>query len=241
MSSTRHISKGSIASALLAILFAALAGLLWFNRQAVVDHLTVWQYQPGEEVATLASRASMNSNGTFVFYTGRPTIENAQSFNQKCTRKEANSAVLGCYDGQNIFIYNVKDSRLDGIREVTAAHEMLHAAYARLRDPERAHVNSLLAKEYEKLKDRPEFAERMAFYERTEPGERDNELHSIIATEVSSIGAELEGYYVRYFSDRTQVVTLYEKYAAVFSGLQKRGESIAAQLKRLASTIEVET
>lgn len=241
MSSTRRSSKGGAASVVLAVLFVVLAGLLWLNRQTVVDHLNVWQYQPSEEVAGLASRASMNDSGTFIFYTGRPSIEDAGSFNQKCTRKEANSAVLGCYNGQNIFIYNVKDSRLDGIREVTAAHEMLHAVYIRLTDTERARVDDLLAQEYEKLKDRPEFAERMAFYERTEPGERNNELHSIIATEVSSIGTELETYYARYFSDRTQVIALYEKYAAVFSGLQERGELVKAQLARLAGTIEAET
>lgn len=239
MSSTSN--KGSIASVLLAVVFIILAGLLWFNRQLVVDHLSVWQYQPNEEVVGLASRAGMNGNGTFIFYTGHPVIEEAGSFNQKCTRKEANSAVLGCYSGQNIFIYNVKDTRLDGIREVTAAHEMLHAVYIRLGDTERARINDLLAKEYEKLKDRQEFSERMAFYERTEPGERDNELHSIIATEVGSIGVELEEYYARYFADRARVVELHEKYAAVFSDLQKRGESIAAQLTQLASTIEVET
>ena len=30
------------------------------------------------------------------------------------------------------YIYNVNDERLNGLKEVTAAHEMLHAAYERL-------------------------------------------------------------------------------------------------------------
>ena len=37
------------------------------------------------------------------------------------------TAVLGCYANREISIFNVTDQRLDGIREVTAAHEMLHA------------------------------------------------------------------------------------------------------------------
>ena len=241
MWNTRRRSKGSVASAVLAVLFIALAGLLWFNRQTVIDHLSVWQYQPGQEVVDIAARAGMNGNGTFLFYTGHPSIEDATNFNQKCSRKEASSAVLGCYNGQNIFIYNVKDPRLDGIREVTAAHEMLHAVYARLDDAERRRVNILLEAEYDKLKDRPEFAERMAFYERTEPGERDNELHSIIATEVGSISTELEDYYKGYFSNRSQVVALHEKYAAVFSDLQKRSEVLSARLSQLAGTIDAES
>lgn len=241
MWNTRQRSRGSIASVLLAILFIASACLLWLNRQAVVDQLRVWQYQPNQEIAALTTRAGMNGNGTFLFYTGHPSIEDAASFNQKCSRKEASSAVLGCYNGQNIFIYNVKDSRLDGIREVTAAHEMLHAVYARLDDGERRRISTLLEAEYENLKDRQEFAERMAFYERTEPGERDNELHSIIATEVGPINPELEEYYKRFFSDRTKVVALHEKYAAVFLDLQKRSEALAAQLTQLASTIDAET
>lgn len=238
---TKPSSKGGIASFVLAILFIGLAGLLWLNRQMVVDHLSVWQFQPSQDVAMLASDAGMNGHGTFYFYTAHPSVEDASSFNQKCSRKEVSAAILGCYNGKDIFIYNVKDPRLEGIREVTAAHEMLHVAYARLSDTERLRVHGLLAQEYEKLKNNAEFAERMAFYERTEPGERDNELHSIIGTEIGSIGPELEAYYGQYFINRMQSVAHHEKYAAVFSDLQKRSEVLSAQLTQLAGTIEADT
>jgi hypothetical protein len=240
--STKQLNaRGSVASFVILIICVVVAVLLVVNRQYIVDQISVWQYKPADEVAAIAERSGMNGNGTFYFYASHPTIENATDFNKKCSRKEMSTAILGCYNGQDIFIYNVTDARLAGIKEVTAAHEMLHAAYARLGSADRSNVGKLLTVEYEKLKDNKEFAERMAFYERTEPGERDNELHSIIGTEVNSISPELETYYKRYFDTRGAVVALHEKYAAVFKELQKRGEEVSRQLTELAVTIERDT
>jgi hypothetical protein len=132
----------------------------------------------------------------------------------------------------------VTNPKLDGIREVTSAHEMLHAAYMRLSDEERSAVDTLVEAEYTKLSSNDEFAERMAFYARTEPGERDNELHSIIGTEVATISPELERHYARYFDDRSKVVALHTQYASVFASLQSRSNELSEQLTVLADTIE---
>lgn len=233
--------KGYIASLLVLVFSIATAAVLFFNRQLIVDQLSVWQYQPSEEVVSLVSRTTMNETGTFYFYTSHPAIETAERFNKECTSKEEGTAVLGCYDGRRIFIYNVTDARLDGIREVTAAHEMLHAVYDRLSQEEKDKVGILLEAEYEEIKNDQKFAERMSFYARTEPGERLNELHSIIGTEVGMLAPELEAYYKKYFDERSKVVALYEKYASVFLSLQKRSDEISAQLTNLGSQIEAES
>lgn len=238
---TKRRSQGHAASLVVLVICVAAAGLLFLNRQFVIDHLNVWQYRPSEEVALLASRSSMNEDGKFYFYASQPAIETAEKFNQECTRKEESTAILGCYNGRFIFIYNVTDARLDGIREVTAAHEMLHAAYDRLPGEEKARINTLLEAEYEKLKDDEEFAERMAFYARTEPGERANELHSIIGTEVATLPEALENYYKKYFDDRSKVVALHIKYAGVFAALQQRSQEISTQLTQLGNSIEAES
>lgn len=231
-------NQGFTPSLIVLVVSIVAAGLLFFNRQLVVDQLNVWQYQPSETVASLAKRATMNSHGEFYFYTSQPTIETADTFNEKCTKKEESTAILGCYNGRNIYIYDVSDPRLDGIREVTAAHEMLHAAYDRLSSDEKTKVNALLEVEYEKLKNNAEFTERMAFYARTEPGERLNELHSIVGTEVASISPELEAYYRKYFDNRPALVALHDKYASVFLALQKRSDEISKQLEDLATNID---
>jgi hypothetical protein len=243
MSNTRLHSKarGHVAAIVATILSVALALFLFANRQYVVDQISNWQYQPTSEIVSFADKTGMNTTGKFYFYASQPSLESTQDFNDKCGRKEQSTAILGCYTGRNIYIYNVTNAQLDGIREVTAAHEMLHAAYDRMSDDERKTVDTLLEAEYGKLKDDKDFADRMAFYARTEPGERDNELHSVIGTEVGSLSSELEAHYAKYFSDRSKVVALHDKYAAVFSDLQTRGEQLSSQLTSLGNTIEGES
>lgn len=224
------------------MLTAALAAIvLLLNRHYIVDQITVWQYTPSGEIAALAERGKMNDRGRFYFYASQPSLEDAASFNQKCSRKEQSVAILGCYNGRYIYIYNVTDPKLDGIREVTAAHEMLHAAYDRLSDEDKTKVTSLLEVEYTKLKNDKRYADRMAFYARTEPGERENELHSIIGTEVKHISSELEDYYKRYFSDRNQIVGLHNQYESVFRELQAKADLLVQQLTALGDEIEADT
>jgi hypothetical protein len=203
--------------------------------------VSVWQYQPTDEIAAFVDRTGISDHGKFLFFASQPSLEGTQAFNDKCSRIETSTAILGCYDGSRIYVYDVPNPKLDGIREVTSVHEMLHAAYLRLDDAERKKVNGLVEAEYTKLSSDSSFAERMAFYARTEPGERDNELHSIIGTEVASIGPELEQYYKKYFDERSKVVALHTKYASIFAELQSQSEKLSAQLTELAATIEKST
>jgi hypothetical protein len=225
-----------------ALISVSVAALLFFNRQYVVDQVNVWQYQPTLPVEQLVDRSGMNDQGKFYFYASTPTLESTQVFNDKCGgHREESTAILGCYAAQKIYIYNVTDARLDGIREVTAAHEMLHAVYERMNEDERQKVNALLEAEYSKLKNDKNLSERMAFYAKTEPGQRDNELHSVIGTEVASISKGLEEHYKKYFTDRQKVVALHTKYATVFSDLQMRSDELINELKALGNTIEEDT
>lgn len=235
----RSKSRTFTITATVASLVVAL--LLVLNRQYVVDQINVWQYRPDTHLLKLVERTGMGDHGKFNFYASRPAIEDAAGFNAKCDRKEQGTAILGCYTGRNIYIYNVTDSKLDGIREVTIAHEMLHAAYDRLGAAERGEVAVLLRAEYSKIKDNKKFAERVNFYERTEPGELDNELHSIIGTEVASISPKLESYYEKYFDSRDKVVQLHATYENVFNDLAARSQVLADQLTNLGAAIEART
>lgn len=237
----RASTHGRKLAVILVVTSLLIALSLLLNRQRIVDQVIVWQYQPSGQIATLTDRTTMNGEGKFYFYASQPALEDASSFNKKCDRKEQSTAILGCYTGRNIYIYNVTDERLEGIREVTAAHEMLHAAYDRLGDNERTKVNKLLEAEYEKLKSDAKLAERMAFYARTEPGERDNELHSVIGTEMATLDPALEAHYKQYFADRSAVVKLHEKYETVFNSLQSQAEKLSAQLNQLGDTIETDS
>lgn len=241
MFNRKQLTRGSIAGLVIIVVALAVATLLFINRQWLVDQLTILQFTPTNEVAALTKRASMNDGGVRAFYVSQPTVEDASTFNQQCGREETSTAVLGCYNGAKIYIYNVQDERLDGIKEVTAAHEMLHSAYDRLDGATKSRVAGLLEAEYQTLKNDASLAERMAFYERTEPGQRVNELHSIIGTEIAAISPELEAYYKQYFHDRSNVVALSKGYAEVFENLRKRSEELSTQLTQLSQQIEQAT
>jgi hypothetical protein len=235
-------SKANVLSTFMACcVLVAISILLIANKQYIIDQITVWGYHPTSEVSALVDRAGMDNYGKFLYLASRPKLDATQKFNTECDRIENVTSILGCYSDYRIYIYDVTDTQLDGIREVTAAHETLHAAYIRMSDDERNKVDVLLEAEYKKLETNKDFANLMAFYSRTEPGQRDNELHSIIGTEVADISPALEAHYSQYFSDRQKVVTLYVKYSSVFQTLASRANELVTQINVLSSSISDKT
>lgn len=231
-------SSGSVWSIVILAGFLTLALIAFLNRQWLSDQLVVWQYQPSSVVAQLVERSDMSQRGEFLFYASQPEINDKQAFNNACQNREDSAAILGCYNAGRIYIYNVSDQRLDGIKSVTAAHEMLHAAYQRLDDGARRQLNRRIDAQYQILKDDPKLKTRVALYDRIEPGERMNELHSIFGTEIGSLSPELEQHYRQYFDDRQNVVKLHRNYQAVFDDLETRAGTISAEMSDLKRQIE---
>lgn len=225
----------------LSALLIAVAVWLFINRQYVQDQITVWQFKPAPGVVGLVDRAGMNDNGKFYYLASQPKLDGTQNFNDECDKIEDSTSILGCYSNMKIYVYDVTDPKLDGIKEVTAAHETLHAIYARLSSAERSLVNKLLEDEYLKLEKQADFKQRMAFYARTEPTERDNELHSIIGTEVKDISPQLEEWYAKYFNDRQKVLALNDSYGTVFRRLSDKAKDLSAQISTLSASISAET
>lgn len=233
----KHSKSRVVASIIISILLITSSILIIFYRQHIIDQITVWQFHPTTEIASLASSGGMNSNGKFIYYASQPKLDSSSNFNKVCNRVENTTSILGCYSNSKIYIYDVTNAKLDGIREVTAAHEMLHAAYQRMSSDEKTKINALLQIEYKKLANNKDFTDLIAYYDRAEPGERDNELHSVIGTEVANIDPALETYYTQYFSDRSDTVTLYAKYSSVFQDLTDRANALVKQLNALAASI----
>ncbi len=244
MPQTKHKNKiGIITSVVASCLFFAFAIFLVLNKQEIIDQITVWRFESTTEINQLVQRAGMNERGLFMFQASQPILflpDDSDDFNIACDRIESTTAILGCYSNSRIYVYGVTDKQLDGIREVTATHETLHAVYARLSYGEKNRLNKLIEDEYVKLKDEKDFVETMAFYARTEPGQRDNELFSIIGTEVSSISPKLEEFYSKYFIDRQKVVVLNSNYSTVFQTLKDRANELSEQLTSLSSIISTD-
>jgi hypothetical protein len=170
----------------------------------------------------------MNSYGKRLFYVNKPQISDRQTFSSQCKDAEQ-TIVLGCYNGINIYIFKVEDQNLEGVQQVTAAHEMLHAAYNRLSSSEKTRIDKLVANAFAKVTNQRVRALADS-YNKQAPGSVPNELHSILATEVRDVGVELEEYYKKYFTNRAAVVAFSEKYEKVFEDIKRQVDKYDADL-----------
>ena len=206
-----------------------------FHAQDIRDWWILRGYVPSAEVANIASSTTMTDYGKHLFYVYDPQIETSTSFNQHCTIAEA-SIVLGCYNGVGIYVYDVTDPRLNGVHEVTAAHEMLHAGYDRLSDSERKSVDAMTSAVFANLQDE-RIKSVIESYRSRDPSVVPNELHSILGTEVRNLSPELEKYYQKYFTDRLAVVGYSEGYEQVFVDYKNKVAAYDVQLSELKSNI----
>ena len=206
------------------------------HQTEIRDWWVLRDYVPGARVAAIASNTTMTKTGRNIFYVYNPQIEAKEGFNKDCVIAEA-SIVLGCYDGHGIYVYEVTDPKLSGVQEVTAAHELLHAAYERMNEAERTRVNSLTQLALSKIKDARILKVVDAYRER-DPNIVPNELHSILGTEVRNLSPELERHYAKYFVDRSKVVALSEGYEQVFNEIKDRVDRLDAELKLIKAQID---
>jgi hypothetical protein len=211
----------------------------WLNRYNVYDWVRLRGYSPSPAVVQLASETTMVNGTRRMFYAYHPLIEGKTNFGAHCPGGEK-TIVLGCYiSGRGIYLYKVEDNRLQGIMEVTAAHETLHAAYERLGPSERKRVNAMLQAAYAHVGD-TRIRNTIQDYQRS-GADVSNELHSILATEVRELPAELEAYYSRYFTDRKVIVAFSEAYEKEFSSRKDRVAAYDRQLAMLKEQIDTKS
>jgi len=207
------------------------------HAQDIIDWWKLRDYTPSANIASLAQRSNMNDEGRKLFYVNDPVVLQKPNFSDKCTVGEQ-TIVLGCYVSgiQRIYLFDVQDDRLNGVEEVTAAHEMLHAAYARLSISERNNIDSLLTTAYAKIAD-PRIRDTVESYRANDESVINNELHSILGTEVEKLPAALENYYSQYFNDRKSVVKLANQYSGEFTKREKIIDDYDTQLNELKGEI----
>ena len=206
-------------------------------RQDILDRWSLLNYKVPADIVALANSASMQGRGRDMFYVSQPKVEAKDAFNNNCTNNSEQSIVLGCYSAQRIYVYDVTDARLNGVKEVTAAHEMLHAAYDRLSAGDRKNVDAMVQAQLAKISD-PRLNELIKLYNQQEPGELLNEMHSILGTEYGGLSPQLETYYKQYFGDRAKLVGYASAYAAIFTESQARISGYDTQLVALKKQID---
>lgn len=220
-------------------LLMALFGFVVLQRQAVGDWIQLYGYEPPAKIAQLASQTTMTDEAKHLFYLNDPLVADKDTFSNYCTEQEL-TIVLGCYHAGQSGIYLLKidaNSELHGVMQVTAAHEVLHAAYDRLSDDEKQQVDSWLQDFYENtLKDKA-IKEEIDSYRDTEPDQLVNEMHSIFGTEVAKLPSTLENYYAQFFSDRQAIIKETKKYKDAFRSRQSAVAAFDRRLKALKASI----
>lgn len=226
------------------LIFAVLAaiGLIGLTQaERIHDWFRLRNYQPSADIAQIVQDTAMNDRGKHLFYINHPQLEDKTTFRNNCPEYEA-TIVLGCYrhNQGGIHVLRVDDDRLEGIEQVTAAHEMLHAAYDRLSASEKSQLHGWLEAYSNRLTDQ-RIKDTIKDYERTEPGEHYNEMHSVFGTEVTDLTPELEQYYRRYFNDRQVVARLANQYQAAFSSRQDQVKQYDQQLAAINRRVKLDT
>lgn len=218
-----------ILSALLTVSVIAILAFTWFNRRELQDWWALRDYTPPAEVVALADKTTMTDEARNIFYVNNPLIVDEAQFNSAC--KPESTIVLGCYISRDgIYIFDIQDDRLAGIKQVTAAHELLHAVYERLSYDEKTRINSLTEEALSTITEQ-RILDTVDEYRKNDPSVIPNELHSIMATEVKELPEELEAYYKDIFTDRQVIVAFSENYELEFS---KRRDAVAQLDDRLA-------
>lgn len=224
---------------LVAILVAG--GLAFMHRQTISDHFAARSFTPSPEVAELVDSMALTEAGERVFMASKPTLDGSQHFNDQCAAVDHSEQghVLGCFSGEKIHLFEVADERLQGVVEVTAAHELLHAIYQRMGAAERDAFSKRLNVAYEELAaESPELKERMAVYDHLSQASFSNELHSVLGTEVQELPQWLENHYAVWFEDRDLLLDHFESYHAVFTELRDRAEELQEQMLALRDDVE---
>lgn len=219
---------------LLGALFVAVVAVLLIgtHRYAIYDWVKLHNYMPPAAIAQLATDDTMTSYARHVYYVNHPQLEDRQVFAPHCPSGTEQTVVLGCYQSNQagIHLLKVDNSDLAGIEEVTAAHETLHALYDRLSSAKRKQVDAMLEDYYQHDLTDQTIKQTIADYQKSEPGEVVNEMHSVFGTEVADLPSGLETYYKQYFTDRSKITGYYAAYEQAFTSRQAEIKQDDAQL-----------
>lgn len=207
----------------------------FWQRQNILDWWQLRDYRPSVTITALATNAQMTDKGRRIFYVSKPAVQEKTAFYVSCEEGET-TIVLGCYKpGRGIYLLKVDDQRLAGVEEVTAAHEMLHAAYGRLDFIQQRRITKLVNDTYASLKDKG-IQDKIDLYKQS-GADITNELHSILGTEVANLPPELETYYQQYFVNRATVVKLAAQYQAEFTSRKNRVAELDKQLEEIEKQV----
>lgn len=198
----------------------------------VQDWWSSLQYDEPERVAEIRKDLALTGKGERIFLATQPAVEEAESFNEHCNSHRKDVSLLGCYTNDKMYIYQVDREELQDSNKVTAAHELLHAAWARMSSAERERLERSLRIIQRQYRDWAK--DELSLYDEEEQME---ELYTRVGTKLREIPDELEEHYREYFTDRLKIVEFYETYQAPFEKIRQTNEKLKAEIDKLGVEI----
>ena len=208
------------------------------NVAMIRDWLVVGKVAGSAQLDAYAAGAGLSSAGRFYLLAAKPVLHSPETFDAACPVREAGIAALGCYSAETdtIHLLDIADDTLKTLKPVVAAHEALHAIWARLDSAERSVIAVEVEKSFASVRD-PGMLSRLAPYEELLPAERDGELFAILGTESAAVTPALDAIYSRYFDDRLACVRLAASSANVIAEIASGIESIGAQILTVEESV----
>lgn len=210
--------------------------LAWgvMNREWIYDYIRGASYQPTTEMSVIRDKLKLTEKGNFLFNATQPILEERDTFNNTCrSAVDTEVAVLGCYTGGNIYIYNIVEDELAGIRELTTAHELLHANWARMSEEEKRDLVEPLTRTFDANRDLLEG--EITTYD---VDERQEELYVRAGTEVMNLPEVLEKHYAEVFTNQDLIVGFYDSYIGVFREIEAEMDSLKAEMDEIGLEID---
>lgn len=221
----------------IAVALIIVVGFILLNRNKLYDGFRGMTYSPSPEMSKIRDSLKLTDKGTFLFNASQPKLSDQEEFNDYCrSDSDSDMAVLGCYTENNIYVYNIDDEELDGILELTTAHELLHAVWARMSEGQQREYVSDLTKVFEENQEI--LGEEIDTYALNE---KEEELFVRVGTEIKDLPDSLEDYYATIFKDQDAIVDYYDRYISVFRNLESEMRNLKAEIDVIKNTIEEKT
>lgn len=239
---TKSGSVGAIVALIITLVLIGVIvylGIVFGGLTAISDAIKGSRYQPGAEMARVIENDQFTKAGERILRATYPELESASDFNQHCySGAERESSVLGCYSGDRIYVYDIGNAELDGIKETVLAHELLHAVWNRMSSKEQKALYADLESTYKAHSN--EMSEHMTQYSQDEYYD---ELHSIIGSQLSEsdMTDALQKHYAKYFTSQDLIANYYNSYNAKFKALEQKAEELSAQIEQHKAEIEALT
>lgn len=178
--------------------------------------------EPAADLVSVADRAFLTDEGRTLLYRQKPRIATVAEVAEACQRS-VDDPPVGCFNAQQgIYVYQPSDPRVADWAVVTLAHELLHAAYARFDDGERATVAALLETEMARVPEDDPVHAQIAWSVGENEGSRVTEQFAFLGSQLVLDGGfspELEAVYARYFTDRAALAAVDRRVAETIDGV----------------------